>query len=610
LKVLRQRGVNKIWIDNLSINQGDDMDKERQITKMSVIYSHASEVFAWLGPRVMHTFDQTGEAEFGVKFLCGDERGELPTTALKHKEVQAVQAVVNRPYWKRCWIIQEICVAKKATILCGDNDADFTTFWENLRTLMGSPAFPYFEPEVKEQLDCLGDFREQEHSKSRAPRMPLIEALLKSRRSLASQPRDKIFAILQLAHDSAKLVDTPNYSQEDAAICWRLAHQMIHLQGHVAILLLARRDTTVSGRIRLHSSMTSMSNSGPQKRHSRIRSTDVRDVEHLILPSWVPYWPKLDEPLPEWVIQSILWEAEERDPPATSHAEQTLCLRGWLLEEIVSVSGVPGLPKHNAPDPNEPLEESPKPRGLTARKSTTIEKSFETPDDVFIKLRSTLLAPMFTQSDIPQHECTKRGCGGRFVPGLAIATVLGEKAHSNVVIQAWWEANKRLVVGESNLAAWVKDIIANNATNKNICDLSQEIIHLSQALSIMQKHRMRLAVTSRRTFRLVYCEAGVRDVICRVEHCVLPVVLRPLPVQIRITQTAQYSEEPESMLETIPGTENVETTTEQTPSAPPEQQYYKYVGEAYRKDYLKDINWAGWKPKHFAADKCKDLMIE
>jgi hypothetical protein len=52
LKFLRSKTLPLLWIDQICINQEDVLERNHQITMMSLVYAFASGVLAWLGPRI------------------------------------------------------------------------------------------------------------------------------------------------------------------------------------------------------------------------------------------------------------------------------------------------------------------------------------------------------------------------------------------------------------------------------------------------------------------------------------------------------------------------------------------------------------------------------
>ncbi|KAM5347434.1 hypothetical protein ACJ41O_010439 [Fusarium nematophilum] len=175
-----------IWIDALCINQQDEVEKGDQIKMMDRIYSEAESVVIWLGPedpakrgnemirevvrRILEeeesghlrtaldgvtdpdsaTINTDGAALFDSLLRLNDgERAEaamdnMPLIGeIDAKHWHAVFNMVDRAYWSRLWIWQELVAAKAdPVVVCGD--AVFS--WEAIRkvshyfTIFGSDA--------------------------------------------------------------------------------------------------------------------------------------------------------------------------------------------------------------------------------------------------------------------------------------------------------------------------------------------------------------------------------------------------------------------------------------------------------------------------------------
>ena len=54
---------NRLWADQICINQRDEVEKAVQISHMGTIYRQARQVIGWLG-------EPTEDSELGIKFLC------------------------------------------------------------------------------------------------------------------------------------------------------------------------------------------------------------------------------------------------------------------------------------------------------------------------------------------------------------------------------------------------------------------------------------------------------------------------------------------------------------------------------------------------------------
>ncbi|KAG4441522.1 hypothetical protein IFR05_002979 [Cadophora sp. M221] len=134
----------------------------------------------------------------------------------------------SEPYWKRAWVIQEITVGTRVTVLYGDTEFlwdDIVAFLGLLKKSARAQQFPEFQ--YSNGLDHLLEFRERFFIK-RTP-INLVEALDLSRKALATDPRDKIFALLGLCHDGSTFVPVPNYRQPLESIIADMSKAMMRL---------------------------------------------------------------------------------------------------------------------------------------------------------------------------------------------------------------------------------------------------------------------------------------------------------------------------------------------------------------------------------------------
>ncbi|KAH7087516.1 heterokaryon incompatibility protein [Paraphoma chrysanthemicola] len=155
------RSGGKIWIDQLCINQKDKREQAVQIKMMASIYRAAGNVVVWLGP-------STSNSDLAIQFLemCGTnyraEYAELcdssdAITATTWRTMAQIRMETNykkwrarheanhdildaiaiplydffdRPYWRRLWIIQELCMGHAdMPIVCGKR----ITQWRHIR---------------------------------------------------------------------------------------------------------------------------------------------------------------------------------------------------------------------------------------------------------------------------------------------------------------------------------------------------------------------------------------------------------------------------------------------------------------------------------------------
>lgn len=97
-----------LWTDSLCLNQEDSEEKAQQIRRMGEIYSGAKEVIIWLGP------DTTSMA--WTRDMLGKGAQDAATR------------ILELPYWRRAWIVQEVALAQRALVTCGNISIELSEF--------------------------------------------------------------------------------------------------------------------------------------------------------------------------------------------------------------------------------------------------------------------------------------------------------------------------------------------------------------------------------------------------------------------------------------------------------------------------------------------------
>ncbi|EXK81565.1 hypothetical protein FOQG_13983 [Fusarium oxysporum f. sp. raphani 54005] len=117
-----------LWVDQLCINQADEVEKSHQVHQMHHIYREADQVIAWLGngdessDLICRLMRDTGRAlrsndlEALRRLYSGNkEEGSIDIEAAK----TAFHDYCQRRYWQRLWIMQEFAVGRRIAIACG-----------------------------------------------------------------------------------------------------------------------------------------------------------------------------------------------------------------------------------------------------------------------------------------------------------------------------------------------------------------------------------------------------------------------------------------------------------------------------------------------------------
>ncbi|CAN9202248.1 unnamed protein product [Alternaria alternata] len=208
LQHLRSEHIDRvIWIDAVCIDQSNERERGHQVQQMCKIYSQAEEVVVWLGQATRETDDLMGSLqrleELSSLYAYGHSHWKLAQwtefwlSVPKNSDFElrkGLGLLLSRPWFRRVWILQEIANAKKASILCGTKSIRAHTF-------ALAPLLMGIKPDRHCQavLDIMpGRLRENTWW---TENRDLYNLLLKFSESQASDPRDKVYALLGISSD-------------------------------------------------------------------------------------------------------------------------------------------------------------------------------------------------------------------------------------------------------------------------------------------------------------------------------------------------------------------------------------------------------------------------
>jgi hypothetical protein len=119
-----------LWVDALCINQvKDEKEKIAQVKSMHLIYKHARSVIAWLGPSTKDSNSDFGTMDLIQKLditPIGIMTWEFSNKET-HNEQDSFKELMDRPYWSRAWIVQEMMFADPLLIQCGSEVVRYST---------------------------------------------------------------------------------------------------------------------------------------------------------------------------------------------------------------------------------------------------------------------------------------------------------------------------------------------------------------------------------------------------------------------------------------------------------------------------------------------------
>lgn len=234
LRILRgkkpMKSDYKIWIDALCINQEDLAERSTEVKRMRLIYKLARSVIVWLGleaddsSRAMDLIQTLSKACISGKDKSLGAALRQDPELLGRGAWLALSLLLDRPYWHRMWIIQELSMGGgKAPIFCGRK----VVLWEDLfravytfgkfnvdiifscidreRSAAGLPDYGL----NRNKIIHINDEHKYQTSTGQSKFMCLLDV---GRKSEATNPRDKVYGLLGLMDASVSARLTPDYT--------------------------------------------------------------------------------------------------------------------------------------------------------------------------------------------------------------------------------------------------------------------------------------------------------------------------------------------------------------------------------------------------------------
>jgi len=337
-RLRKQDQVRILWADAVCINQQDMAERGAQVSIMDEIFAEAVLVNQWLGLDpdgdakgaflLMEKFCQWAAEEFekhqdnSNDLTIDDFLAQFPELQPESNDRiwKALSAILKREFFYRVWMIQEIGLAKKATIYCGDEHISFDYFLIFIHALSRAPSSHdeelrdrFFKRRVFYDLfkanDILATYLNYQYGITgddhRAK--PFLQILLEARTCKATDARDHVYALL--GHPSSVLsgsrVIDPDYKKSIEEVHIELAARVIR---------------------RTHSL------------HALTFVCHLAEKTSESLPSWVPQF-HLSEHVGFDVIQDI-WKKDYRAAPeedqsiSVDESDSTLTVRGFVWNVV------------------------------------------------------------------------------------------------------------------------------------------------------------------------------------------------------------------------------------------------------------------------------------
>ena len=241
-----------LWVDAVCINQQDLVERSHQVTLLRDTFERADNVIVWLG-------EDTGDANEAFEILRTIESSSSDVHVFRLPESgKALRKLLGRSWFRRIWVVQELTCARKATITCGNHAMEWGRFLDVAMKIRRTRYFETAEDKsVSDTLFALGGMLQAWQTRQQREKYDLETLLYSYRCCLASDPRDKVFALVGMASGQIAAAYTPNYSIETLEVYRNLA---IHL-------IITERNPD-----------------------ALVHCTHIAGSQVPLLPSWVPDW--------------------------------------------------------------------------------------------------------------------------------------------------------------------------------------------------------------------------------------------------------------------------------------------------------------------------------
>ncbi|KAF1960420.1 HET-domain-containing protein, partial [Byssothecium circinans] len=225
LSRLRNHSLERIlWVDAICIDQANQKEKGHQIQSMAKIYGQADRVVVWLG-------EAADDSDLALEeiHVAG---GKMSTNSSKSERIrQAVLALLQRPWFRRIWILQEVAAARHVLIMCGSKKIDGYVFCLGIDSLKD---FYEDRPELSGLIRSVtylirGAIFRPGYSKGSSGRSSLDICSLGELMDMyhaheATKRHDKVYALLGMSSDDLSEANLlPDYNDPWEELLQRLA---------------------------------------------------------------------------------------------------------------------------------------------------------------------------------------------------------------------------------------------------------------------------------------------------------------------------------------------------------------------------------------------------
>ncbi|KAK0725105.1 heterokaryon incompatibility protein-domain-containing protein [Lasiosphaeris hirsuta] len=220
------------WIDSICINQADVDERGSQVQLMRRLYATATRTAVWLSPA---TREMDVAVDFFVELSEWNHGDELAFNDAG--KWRAWAALLQRPWWRRMWTIQEFVIPLHLDFHCGgDKIFSREQFHRAMHTHGCQDPDTTIVPHGV-RLPAWNRRRMRQRFEANPDDLGLFALMAYTGNSVVSDPRDRVYGILGLAaQDDRLLVGQPAYAEGVETLYWRIVVAFVKLRKRLDII--------------------------------------------------------------------------------------------------------------------------------------------------------------------------------------------------------------------------------------------------------------------------------------------------------------------------------------------------------------------------------------
>jgi len=271
--LVQPESSGKIWIDQIAVNQHDLDERGHQVSLMSRIYGQAERTLMWIGISTEHTpvllglIKELGDLPpldiLWTDAMHKDLESRLLTVFSRENEagfgtaqyVQALNWALGRPYFRRAWIVQEVVLSTRPTMILGTMPSEISILYRIIFVISYSsqPALQDIHSLIPDHIAvdrllsmdtaCRWLRGDPTRSTLYSDFLDVLFWLSSSRE--ASDPRDAVNAFLAFQKNDPGLDLVADYRLSNAQAYRKFCLDMAQKTGSLAFLGLVRGSADV-----------------------------------------------------------------------------------------------------------------------------------------------------------------------------------------------------------------------------------------------------------------------------------------------------------------------------------------------------------------------------